>query len=67
MEKILPAIDQFKPEFIIISAGFDAHADDPLGEINLSTGFYGWDDGPNNGNGGQTRRRTHCLSAGRRL
>ena len=42
MEKILPAIDQFKPEFIIISAGFDAHADDPLGEINLTTGFYGW-------------------------
>ena len=42
MEKILPAIDQFKPEFIIISAGFDAHTDDPLGEINLSTGFYGW-------------------------
>ena len=42
MEKILPTIDQFKPEFIIISAGFDAHRDDPLGEINLSTGFYGW-------------------------
>ena len=42
MEKVLPAIDEFKPEFIIISAGFDAHRDDPLGEINLSTGFYGW-------------------------
>lgn len=42
MEKILPEIDEFKPEFIIISAGFDAHRDDPLGEINLSTGFYGW-------------------------
>ncbi len=42
MEKILPAIDVFKPEFIIISAGFDAHVDDPLGHICLSTGFYGW-------------------------
>ena len=42
MEKILPAIDNFKPEFIIISAGFDAHRDDPLGDVNLSTGFYGW-------------------------
>ena len=42
MEKVLPAIDDFKPEFVIISAGFDAHRDDPLGEINLSTGFYGW-------------------------
>ncbi len=42
MEKILPKIQQFKPEFIIISAGFDAHENDPLAEICLSTGFYGW-------------------------
>ena len=42
MEKILPAMDNFKPEFVIISAGFDAHRDDPLGDVNLSTGFYGW-------------------------
>ena len=42
MEKILPALDDFKPEFVIISAGFDAHRDDPLGGVNLSTGFYGW-------------------------
>ena len=42
MEKILPAMDDFKAEFIIISAGFDAHRDDPLGDVNLSAGFYGW-------------------------
>ena len=42
MEKILPKIDEFKPEFVIISAGFDAHQDDPLGQINLSAGFYSW-------------------------
>ena len=42
MEKILPVMDGFKPEFIIISAGFDAHRGDPLGDVNLSTGFYGW-------------------------
>ena len=42
MDKILPKIDQFSPELIIISAGFDAHKDDPLGHINLSTGFYAW-------------------------
>lgn len=42
MDKILPGIDQFHPEIIIISAGFDAHRDDPLGNINLSTGFYAW-------------------------
>ena len=41
-EEILPKIDTFKPEAIIISAGFDAHADDPLGDINLSTEFFAW-------------------------
>lgn len=42
MDKILPKIDQFRPEFLIISAGFDAHQGDPLAQINLSTGFFGW-------------------------
>ena len=42
MEKILPGIDHFHPEMIIISAGFDAHVNDPLGNINLSTEFFGW-------------------------
>lgn len=42
MQKVLPKIDQFKPDFILISAGFDAHHSDPLGDINLSTEFYGW-------------------------
>lgn len=41
-EKILPKIDEFAPQFIIISAGFDAHVDDPLANINLSTEFFGW-------------------------
>ena len=42
MEKILPKIDAYKPEFILISAGFDAHYSDPLGSINLSTEFFAW-------------------------
>lgn len=42
MDKILPKIDIFRPEFIIISAGFDAHVNDPLGHICLSTDFFGW-------------------------
>ena len=42
MEKILPKIDEFAPEFIIVSAGFDAHAGDPLANIRLSTEFFGW-------------------------
>jgi acetoin utilization deacetylase AcuC-like enzyme len=33
---VLPAIDAFKPEMLLISAGFDAHRDDPLAQINLS-------------------------------
>jgi len=31
-----PAIDRFRPELILLSAGFDAHRDDPLGELELS-------------------------------
>ncbi|MCG8324888.1 MAG: histone deacetylase, partial [Thiotrichales bacterium] len=42
MEKILPGIDEFRPDSIIISAGFDAHRQDPLAQINLSTEFFGW-------------------------
>ena len=41
-QRILPALDAFRPEFVIISAGFDAHRDDPLGQIRLSTEFFGW-------------------------
>ena len=39
--KILKPIDKFKPEVILISAGFDAHRRDPLANINLeSKDFY---------------------------
>jgi acetoin utilization deacetylase AcuC-like enzyme len=41
-EKILPKVRLFKPEAILISAGFDAHAEDPLAHICLSTEFFGW-------------------------
>ena len=33
---ILPALDAFAPDLVIISAGFDAHRDDPLGGLNLT-------------------------------
>ena len=36
-QKVLRAIDKFKPEVILISAGFDAHARDPLANINLES------------------------------
>lgn len=40
--EILPAIERYKPDAILISAGFDAHQADPLGGMNLSAAFYGW-------------------------
>lgn len=40
--EMLPAIRQFKPELIIISAGFDAHHSDPLAGLNLQDDDYRW-------------------------
>jgi acetoin utilization deacetylase AcuC-like enzyme len=39
---ILPAVMRFAPEMIFISAGFDAHQDDPLAGLCLKEGDYGW-------------------------
>ena len=36
-QKVLKPIDKFKPEVILISAGFDAHKKDPLANINLES------------------------------
>ena len=41
-EQILPKLHAFKPEWVIISAGFDAHRDDPLADIQLSTQCFSW-------------------------
>ena len=35
-QTLFPAVEQFRPDFILISAGFDAHDDDPLSDIRLS-------------------------------
>ena len=35
-ERVVPALDEFRPEMLLISAGFDAHRDDPLAHMNLS-------------------------------
>lgn len=35
-ERLLPAIAKFKPDVILISAGFDSRVDDPLGRFQLS-------------------------------
>ena len=40
LKSLVPAADDFKPEFVIISAGFDAHKDDPLASMRLTEAGY---------------------------
>jgi acetoin utilization deacetylase AcuC-like enzyme len=40
--KILPALDAFRPEMVLISAGFDAHRHDPLAQLLLEEADYTW-------------------------
>jgi acetoin utilization deacetylase AcuC-like enzyme len=39
---IIPALEAFAPELLIISAGFDAHRADPLAQIRLETEDFAW-------------------------
>jgi acetoin utilization deacetylase AcuC-like enzyme len=39
---ILPQIEAFSPDLILISAGFDAHRRDPLANLNLVEADYDW-------------------------
>ncbi|MBX3532481.1 MAG: histone deacetylase family protein [Rhizobiaceae bacterium] len=39
---VIPALDAFRPELVIVSAGFDAHHRDPLAEINLTEDDFDW-------------------------
>jgi acetoin utilization deacetylase AcuC-like enzyme len=39
---MIPAIEKFKPEVILVSVGFDAHMDDDMSGIKLSTGCFSW-------------------------
>jgi acetoin utilization deacetylase AcuC-like enzyme len=40
--RILPALEAFAPELLIVSAGFDAHKADPLAQLRLETVDFGW-------------------------
>ncbi len=40
--RVLPALENYRPDFIIISAGFDAHHRDPLAQINLVGDDFDW-------------------------
>jgi acetoin utilization deacetylase AcuC-like enzyme len=39
---ILPALEKFNPQLVLVSAGFDAHEKDPLADINLTAEDYEW-------------------------
>ncbi len=39
---VLPKLRAFRPELLMISAGFDAHGDDPLAQLNLATDDFAW-------------------------
>jgi acetoin utilization deacetylase AcuC-like enzyme len=39
---VLPALDAFAPNLLIVSAGFDAHKADPLAQLRLETADFGW-------------------------
>ena len=41
-QRILPALDAFRPELVLVSAGFDAHKSDPLAQLLLDEGDYTW-------------------------
>ena len=41
-DAILPALEDFRPDFILISAGFDAHRSDPLAQLMLTEADYAW-------------------------
>jgi acetoin utilization deacetylase AcuC-like enzyme len=41
-QRILPALDAFRPELVIVSAGFDAHRSDPLAQLMLEEADYTW-------------------------
>ena len=41
-QRILPALDAFRPELVLISAGFDAHRSDPLAQLLLDEADYTW-------------------------
>ena len=40
--RLLPQLDLFRPQLLLVSAGFDAHARDPLADLQLTTEDYTW-------------------------
>jgi acetoin utilization deacetylase AcuC-like enzyme len=41
-QHVLPALDAFRPDLVLVSAGFDAHKNDPLAQLLLDEDDYTW-------------------------
>ncbi len=41
-EELLPWLDDFRPQLLLVSAGFDAHMHDPLADLMLETEDFAW-------------------------
>jgi acetoin utilization deacetylase AcuC-like enzyme len=41
-DRVLPALDDFRPDLLLISAGFDAHRDDPLAQLMFEEEDFAW-------------------------
>jgi acetoin utilization deacetylase AcuC-like enzyme len=39
---LLPELDTFRPQLVLVSAGFDAHRLDPLAQLEAEAGDFGW-------------------------
>ncbi len=64
---ILPQLQKFAPELVIISAGFDAHYRDPLASLNLKADDFGWVTRKLMDQAEASAGGRRCLGAGRRL
>lgn len=42
LQRLLPAVDAFRPQLLMISAGFDAHRRDPLAQLQLDAADFAW-------------------------
>ena len=41
-ELVMPVVERFAPDWVLVSSGFDAHVRDPIGELRLIEADYGW-------------------------
>ena len=63
----LPALEAFRPDFLLISAGFDADYRDPLAQLNWRPEDFAWLTRRLVEVAGAALRRPHCLDARRGL